>query len=272
LQARPTLLAAVDFIYAYLLHSRFQMENLFVQSEVCNLQFLIISVKLMGRKIFLWLLWIGFITYIFFLSPPAQPSTIQLLKNLFTGNWIAINPIILSLFALIGIWILIYSCLIFMDGRMQKIPAWPFVLASVGTGIIGLIPYLALRESNQEFSGRKDTLLKLLDSRWTGIILSLTTIGLLAYGLLFGDWGDYIQQFQNSRFINGMSLAFCIFCLLFSTLLGDDMARRGWNNSQVFWSVALAPLIGSLAYLCLRPNLEEKNSTQATLKSLTRVR
>jgi hypothetical protein len=226
----------------------------------------------MTRKIFLWLLWIGFIIYILLLAPPVQPTTIKLIKNLFTGNWLAINPIILSLFSLIGIWILIYSCLIFMDGRMQKISAWPFVLASVGTGVIGLIPYLALRESNQEFSGSKDTFLKLLDSRWTGVILSLSTIGLLAYGLLFGDWGDYIQQFQTSRFINGMSLAFCLFCLLFPTLLRDDMARRDWNNSQVFWIVALVPLIGPLVYLCLRPTLEEKTSTQATPKSLIRVR
>ena len=226
----------------------------------------------MTRKISLWLLWIGFIIYILLLAPPAQPSTIKLLKNLFTGNWLAINPIILSLFSLIGIWILIYSCLIFIDGRMQKIPAWPFVLASAGTGVIGLIPYLALRESNQEFSGEKDTFLKLLDSRWTGVVLSLSTMGLLVYGLLFGDWGDYIQQFQTSRFINGMSLAFCIFCLLFPTLLRDDMARRNWNHSKVLWSVALVPLIGSLAYLCLRPSLEEETSTKAMPKSLSRVR
>jgi len=39
------------------------------------------------------------------------------------------------------------------DGRMQKIPFWPFVADGAGTGVIGLIPYLALRESNQTFSG-----------------------------------------------------------------------------------------------------------------------
>jgi hypothetical protein len=44
-------------------------------------------------------------------------------------------------------------------------------------------------------------------------------------------------------------------CLLFPTLLGDDMARRGLKNSSVFWAVALVPLVGSLLYLCLRPQL-----------------
>ncbi len=212
----------------------------------------------MNRKITLWLLWAGFIAYILLLSPPLHlDETLRLLKNIFTLNWTEINPIILSLFALVGIWLLIYSGLLFIDGRMQSIPFYPFALASVASGVIGLIPYLALREANQEFSGQKDAFLKLLDSRFFGIVLSLTTIGLFAYGFGFGDWGDFVQQFQSDRFIHGMSLAFCLFCLIFPTVLGDDMARRSWNNPQVFWTVALVPLVGPLAYLCLRPSLPE---------------
>ncbi|MBW4576013.1 MAG: hypothetical protein KME08_12095 [Aphanothece sp. CMT-3BRIN-NPC111] len=214
----------------------------------------------MGRKIGFWLLWLGFIAYVLLLAPPVKSDTAILIKNLLTGQWAEINPIILSLFSLVGIWLQIYACLMFFDGRMQKIRAWHFLLASVATGVIGLLPYLALRESNQEFSGRKDALLKLVDSRQTGVILGLSTIGLLAYGLLAGNWGDFIQQFQTSRFINGMSLAFCLFCLLFPALLGDDMARRGLKNPQVFWAVALMPLFGPLTYLCLRPPLLEEPS------------
>ena len=212
----------------------------------------------MNIKIAFWLLWVGFIAYILLLSPPLHlDETLRLLKNIFTLNFAEINPIILSLFALIGIWLLIYSGLLFIDGRMQSIPFYPFALASVASGVIGLIPYLALREANQELSGQKDAFLKLLDSRFFGIVLSLTTIGLFAYGFGFGDWGDFVQQFQSDRFIHGMSLAFCLFCLLFPTVLGDDMARRSWNNPQVFWTVTLVPLVGPLVYLCLRPSLPE---------------
>jgi hypothetical protein len=125
----------------------------------------------------------------------------------------------------------------------------------VGTGIIGLLPYLALREPNQEFSGSKDTWLKVLDSRWSGVILSISAIGLLGYGLVFGDWGNFVEQYQTSKFINAMSLAVCLLVLLFPALLGDDMARRGLKNSQLFWAVALVPLVGPLLYLCLRPPL-----------------
>jgi len=219
----------------------------------------------MGRKIALWLIWAGFIAYVLFLAPPIHwQETLTLLRKILTLQWADINPIILSLFSLVGIWILIYSCVLFFDGRMQKIPFWPFALASVGTGVIGLTPYLALCETNQEFSGRKDAWLQLLDSRSTGIILTLSTIGLLAYGLLAGDWADFIQQFQSDRCINGMSLAFCLFCLLFPTTLGDDMARRGFlSNSQLFWVIALVPLFGPLVYLCWRPPLRETSAEAA---------
>lgn len=211
----------------------------------------------MLKKLGFWLIWIGFIAYVIFFAPPLQPETLTLLKKLFTGQWQLINPIILSIFSMVGICILIHSCFMFFDGRMQKIPAWVFVVASVGTGVIGLLPYFALREPNQEFSGEKDAWLKWLDSRSTGVILSLSTSAILSYGLLFGDWGDFIQQFQNSKFINAMNLAVCLLILLFPTVLGDDMARRQLKNPLVFWTVALLPLFGTLGYLCLRPPLPE---------------
>jgi hypothetical protein len=216
----------------------------------------------MLRKSVLWSVWVGFIAYVLLLAPPLHlPETIALLINILTFQWGEVNAIILAIFAVVGVWLLIYSCLLFIDGRMQKIPFWVFALASVGSGVIGLIPYLALREPNQEFTGKKDSFLNLLDSRYTGIILTVFTIFVLVYGVFAGNWTDYIQQFLGDRFINGMSLAFCLFCLLFPTVLGDDMARRGWlRDSQLFWVIALIPLFGALLYLCLRPPLIESTS------------
>ncbi len=216
----------------------------------------------MLRKIALWSVWVGFITYILLLSPPLHlPETIGLLVKILTFQWGSINAIILSLFSLIGVWIAIYSCLLFFDGRMQKIPFWIFAVASLGSGVIGLIPYLALREPNQKFTGKKDSFLNLLDSRSTGIILIIFTIIVVIYGVFAGNWTDYIYQFQSDRFINGMSLAFCLFAVLFPTVLGDDMARRGWlRDSPLFWVVALVPLFGALLYLCIRPPLIESTS------------
>nr|WP_290222196.1 DUF2834 domain-containing protein [Trichocoleus desertorum] len=210
----------------------------------------------MLRKVGLWLLWIGFIAYAVFLAPPWQPDMGRL-QNLLAGNWTDINAVVLAIFSLIGMWVAIYSCLMFADGRMQKLPAWPFILGSLGTGVLGLIPYLASREPNQHFSGTKDSWLKFWDSRRTAWLISLSTIAFVAYGTLLGDWAGFVQEFQTSRFIHMMSLACCLFGLLFPTLLGDDMARRGLKDARLFWTVALIPLFGPLAYLCFRPALPE---------------
>lgn len=212
----------------------------------------------MGRKLALWVLWLGFILYVLFLAPPIQPDTLQPLQRLFAGHLPMINPVIVSEFSLIGIWLLIYGCLIFIDGRTQKLPAWAFIVAGAASGVIGLIPYLALREPNQRFVEQKDGWLALLDSQLSGVILAFSTGVLLLYALLFGDWADFGHEFLTNRFIHAMTLAFGLFALLFPvpTLLQDDMARRGLSSdSQLFWIVALIPLFGPLAYLCLRPPL-----------------
>ncbi|MEA5553216.1 DUF2834 domain-containing protein [Anabaena cylindrica UHCC 0172] len=224
----------------------------------------------MLRKISFGLLWLGFISYAFFFAPPDNfPESLELIKNLSIGNWQDINPIIIALFNIMGIWPLIYSSLLFIDGRGQKIRAWPFATASFAVGAFALLPYLALREQNQNFVGKKNLFLKIFDSRITGILLTLGAGILFIYGLQ-GNWGDFIQQWQISRFIHVMSLDFCMLSLLFSALLGDDMTRRGWKDNQLFWLFAFIPLFGALIYLCVRPPLKEENvalidNQQATL-------
>ncbi|WP_298913128.1 DUF2834 domain-containing protein [uncultured Nostoc sp.] len=210
----------------------------------------------MVRKIAFGVLWLGFIVYAFFLAPPEQPGTFELIKNLSSGQWQGVNPLVIALFNLMGIWPLIYSAVVFIDGRGQKIPAWLFAITSFAVGIFALLPYLALREPNNKFVGKKNALLKLLDSRVTGVVLTVATVILVAYGLRGGDWSSFVQQWQTNRFINVMSLDFCLLSLLFPALLGDDMARRSWNP-QFFWLITLIPLFGPLIYLSVRPPLQE---------------
>lgn len=100
-----------------------------------------------------------------------------------------------------------------------------------------------------------DWWLRLHNSRWLGAGLSVGAIALSVYGLSQGDWADFGQQWQTSRFIHVMSLDFVMLSLLVPALLGDDMARRGWQSPVIFWAIALVPLFGPLVYLCLRPPL-----------------
>ncbi len=210
-------------------------------------------------KFILWLVWVGFIAYTLLLAPLDQPGTLILIEKLVRLQLAGINPYVVTLFSLMGVWPIVYACLMFIDERMQDISAWPSFLASNGSGVIGMIPYLLLRESNQAFSGQKNFWLERLDSRQTGIVLSLITVGLFAYAMLAGDWGDFVRQWHTSRFIHLMSWDFCLMWVVFPSLLGDDMARRGLQDSRIFWAVALVPLLGALAYLCLRPPLPESS-------------
>lgn len=218
----------------------------------------------MARRIGFGLLWIGFVAYAFLLAPPNQPDTFSLIKDLSTGNWDGINPLVVCLFNIMGVLPMLYSCLLFLDGRSQKVPAWPFASLSFGVGAFMILPYLILRRSNPTFTGEKNWFLKLLDSRWTAIALSLGAIGLFLYGITAGDWANFAQQWRSDRFIHVMSLDFCLLSVLFPALVGDDMARRNWQDSRIFW-LSFLPLFGGMIYLCLRPPIGDRASTTQQL-------
>jgi len=211
---------------------------------------------IMIRKISLSLIWLTFVIYAFIFAPPNNPDTLDLIKNLSTGNLTGINAYIIALFNLMGILPAMYGCFLFADGRGQKIPAWLFLSASFFLGAFALIPYLILRENNQTFVGQKNWLIKFNDSRILGLFLTITAIILLIFGISQGNWQDFILQWKTSRFINVMSLDFCLLSLLFTFLLKDDLVRRNMNNNQL-WLISFIPLFGTLIYLCFRQPLPE---------------
>ena len=209
----------------------------------------------MVRRLLFSLVWLAFVVYAFRFAPPDQPDTFKLIQQLSTGQWGGINPAIVALFNLMGIWPLAYACLALIDGHGQKPPAWPFVMGALGLGAFLLLPYLVLRQPNPTFISPKSKLLTLVDSRWLGLSLLVGSAVLLGYGIYAGDWADFIAQWQTNRFIHVMSLDFCLLWLLVPSLLGDDMARRGLKNAQLFALVSAIPLVGLTAYLTFRPAL-----------------
>ncbi|MEL4898081.1 DUF2834 domain-containing protein [Crocosphaera sp. Alani8] len=214
----------------------------------------------MITKIFLSLLWLGFLVYGFLLAPPNQPDTIELIKNLSTGNWDTINPLIIAVFNSIGLVTVIYANLLFIDGREQKILAWPFAIASLGLGTFAVLPYLVLRQPNPKFSGEKNLFIKLSDSRILHFLLTITLLVFIIWGSISGNWSDFFYEWQNRRFINVMSLDLLCLCLIFPFIIRDDMLRRNINNDALFWVISLIPLLGSLIYLCFRPSLLENKT------------
>jgi hypothetical protein len=216
----------------------------------------------MIRTLALFLLWIGCITYAFGFAPPDNPNTLQLITQLATNNTADVNPLVVALFNVMGILPIMYGCFLCFDGRGQKFPAWPFLLAAFGVGAFAILPYLALRQANPTFNAPKNWLLKGLDANWVGIIIAIA-IGILGfYGISQGDWGEFVEQWQTDRFIHVMSLDFCLLSTLFPFLLKDDMARRGLTDQRIFWAVTGLPLLGTVAYLALRPPTLEAHQNQ----------
>jgi hypothetical protein len=72
-------------------------------------------------RIFLFTFWLGLITYAIALAPPERPDTLDLIIKLSTGQWDGLNPFIITLFNLMGIWPVIYSAVLLFDGRGQRI-------------------------------------------------------------------------------------------------------------------------------------------------------
>ncbi len=200
-----------------------------------------------------WLVWALFSGYAFFLAPPDSPTTLQLIIDLSTGKWTGINPAIIALFNLMGIWPTIYAAVMLFDGVPQRFkPGW-FCAASFGVGAFAILPYLALRQPNPTINPPQSKLLSLVGSRWFALLLAIGAGTLLVYGITQGNWADFVQQWQTKRFIHVMSLDFLMLSALFPVLAKDDLARRG--GSSWLWAICFVPLVGALAYLGLRPSL-----------------
>ncbi len=213
----------------------------------------------MLKRVIIILLWLTFVAYAFTLAPPDRPDTFELINRLINFDLDGINPLVVALFNIMGVLPLVYACITFTDGRGQRLPAWLFTGAALGVGAFALLPYLALRRDNPQFSGQKNWWLAIWESRITAAVLLTGAIALVYYGFSQGSWADFWQQWQTSRFIHVMSLDFVVLCLALPILLPDDLARRGMTDPRIFWAVAVVPLFGPLVYLLLRsPLIEEK--------------
>jgi hypothetical protein len=213
----------------------------------------------MSNKIIFGTLWLGFTIYAFWFAPPDRSDPLQLIIDLSTGKWADINPVVIALFNLMGILPMAYACLMLIDGKTQRISAGLFSAASFGVGAFAILPYLALRSPSPPNSQiERRGMIKLVDSRWLGVALTIGSIGLCTYGITQGNWVDFGHQWQTNRFIHVMSLDFCLLTLLLPVLIIDDIDRRNFTNPRTIKILSLIPLFGGLIYLCIRPNLADR--------------
>ena len=207
----------------------------------------------MIRKLFLGSLWLALTAYAIASSfTKTQAGDFELIRKMVLGEFSGINPIIIAIFYIMGIFPVVYAAFILFDSK-QKISPYPFAAVSFGVGAFALLPYLALRETDKTWDKSKNWLLKLLDSRFIAISSTIAIITLIVWGLTQGNWSDFVAQWQTSQFIHVMSIDFTFLCLLFPAILGDDIARR--DVAGILKAIAYIPLFGALIFWCLRPQL-----------------
>ncbi len=186
----------------------------------------------------------------------AFQQDLDLIINMSILEWEGINPILIAIFFIMGIFPLLYGAFILFDSKQQPVSPVPFFATSFGLGAFALLPYFVLRQRDTNWDNHKSLLLKALDSRLVAIISSTSIFAFIIWGAVNGNWSDFIEQWHTSQFVHVMTIDFCTLSILLPfAILKDDMDRRGVENQKLFWSIALIPLFGSLIYWCVRPQL-----------------
>lgn len=210
----------------------------------------------MVRKLFFGLLWLALTIYAIASSTWLNSnfkSDFDLITRMSTGDIAGINPLLVAVFYIMGIFPFVYAAFILFEAKSERVSPYPFFLGSMGLGAFVLLPYLALRKPEGTWDGQKNLLQKALDSRLMAISTSIALVVLLAWGVTQGNWSDYIAQWQTTQFVHVMTIDFCLLCLLFPAVLTADFQRRGVEGSLK--AIAYIPVFGVLIYWCLRPQL-----------------
>ncbi|MBE9175619.1 hypothetical protein IQ225_10455 [Synechocystis salina LEGE 06155] len=202
-------------------------------------------------------LWLALVIFAFAFAPPSDPQTLALIKALSLGQWQDINPVIIALFNLMGIWPMAYAAMLIGDRQGRKFPAWPFVAGSFFLGAFALLPYLVFwppttQTNSPPSNSESSTMVKFWRSPWLGRVLLLLAIACGGGAGFLGDWGDYWQQLQTNQFIAVMSSDFLCLTLAFPLLMVQNLHRRQEVRFLPVTLIAMVPLFGALAYLSLR--------------------
>ncbi|KAL8238051.1 hypothetical protein R6Q59_019132 [Mikania micrantha] len=222
-----------------------------------------------GRMIsfLILLLYGGLMYYVFNLAPNQTPSTdMYLLKKLcylIGDDGFQPNPVIVSLWNIMGLWPIVYCMLLIPSGRSSKgnVPVFPFLLLSFFLGAYALIPYFILWRPPPpvtEETELKKWPLNFLESKLTAGVIFAVGLGLIVNaGLATGDnWKEYFQYFGGSRLIHVTSIDFTLLSSFAPFWVYNDMSARKWTDKG-FWLLPLSvvPFLGPALYVLLRPSL-----------------
>lgn len=206
-------------------------------------------------QILFLVIWLLLVVYAVFLAPPFQPASIEFVINTFQFNLAEVEPLAFMVFNLLGVWPLIFATVLLSDGFQQRVPSWPFILLSFGTGAFALLPYLAFRTPHTQFTNPPSRSIKIIEHKLVALVLFVITTGLVIIGIAFGNFADFTNLWLTDRLVNVMTIDAALVTLLFPYVLYDDMHRRQYYCQRRYIIFSIIPLFGPLLYLLIRPSL-----------------
>jgi len=219
-----------------------------------------LSESLRSKQGSFWLIWIGFVCYAIIASSYLNNTTrnTEIIIAIISGEFNSIDPLVFSVFNLLGILPLMYGLVILFD--QQDLPSWPFVLLSFFSGAFAILPYLALRQFNQSIDPtRLNRFQQRIDRRYNDVIVFILTFSLLIYGFGFGSPVGYVRAWQTINLVNIMTIDLLILSFSLPAVLIDDMYCRGFDNKFAKGMIFI-PLLGAVMYLMIRPRIMNKSS------------
>ena len=182
------------------------------------------------------LLWVGLLVWSIGWTPPARPDVLGWAIALAIGDWTTEDPFIVAVFNSMGLLPILFAHLLHRELRARPIPAWPFVLASMGIGIFALLPWLAVRQPDPDAPRLRPTLRRLLSSWALPMSAGLLMGGLGSWGAVQGSLWVYLARMQTDGFLMVMLVDFALLHALFAGL--------SWSLGHRFWAAALVPFCG----------------------------
>lgn len=206
-------------------------------------------------KLFLGVIWLAWVIYAFVFAPQQEIADMDYIMQLARMETDHIDASVIALFNLMGVWPLIMAAILLIDGRGQKIPAWPFLLGSCVLGNFILFPYLLLRKNNPHFDGNKTLGVRFAESKLFAAVIALMACTMIAMAVSQGSIDAFMSAFRVNNLVNIMSFDFLLFLFAFPAILGDDMSRRGMPDTGQFWLYSLPPVLGPCLYIVVRARL-----------------
>eukprot|EP00579_Thalassiosira_antarctica_P032591 CAMPEP_0202001066 /NCGR_PEP_ID=MMETSP0905-20130828/7267_1 /ASSEMBLY_ACC=CAM_ASM_000554 /TAXON_ID=420261 /ORGANISM="Thalassiosira antarctica, Strain CCMP982" /LENGTH=315 /DNA_ID=CAMNT_0048557689 /DNA_START=72 /DNA_END=1019 /DNA_ORIENTATION=- len=183
------------------------------------------------------------------------------------------NELFITIFNLLGLYVVPMACLLMPGAKDQKLPATPFVLGSMfgGYGALGI--YASTRTPNASPVSKADLgwftaniLENKLFNYFIALVFSSAYITSGALGAFISDplqlIKGYGDLFSETAIVSVSSLDFAILTIAAASFIPEDLSRRGYEGKVapelVALCTALLPGVGVALYCALRPSLDEE--------------